>query len=869
MKDIQKHIKTIIIIIFTMVFKQGFAQTKTIKGTIIDTYNLPVESAPVVLYDTDKNIVTYSVTNEDGFYELDTETLTPGFFLKVSHLSFKVQEYAFKAENIQELNTVDFILEDNADALDEVIIVSSNKVKDTVKLDLEKLNLYEDDNLKEILTKIPNFRLSDDGTIIYKGKNINKVLVNNKPSFVNQNSIALESIENKIIEGISIFNNYNDDFTIDFDDNQESVLNIDTKKESQNIFNGSVEGKYGYQNKYEFKGKGLLFSKNLNAFLTNNTNNIGKTTITSNEIRKLFNEGQPFSPYQGQALGQLFSRNENLQKDFFTSTNITLRNQTQRLKTSGILYYIAPNRLNSIIQNTGTLDNVSLLNTQEQTKSKTQSFLGAFLVAYKLSNNSILTYNINANYIDNTNRSNINNQLFQNETISGTNTITSNNLNDIFTSYHQLALKSKLQKSLISETRFKYYNENSKLLNDYTINNQSILTKNEQQFKFSKQSIEAETALKYKFSKAFIPSLSLNYTNTADAIKDRNQSNTVVIDRILNNYKLNFNISGRKILKKLNYDVAIGLQSINNKIRTNNSKEQTIFVPIKASIDYENKLNRYYVDYARSNRFNDLQSGINTIQPFNTNWIGNIAFPLAFNTTNSIKAGYNYDNLFDAKLFSISLGYENQKNTVRRRFVQQQNGVSDIVLFIADKSTNFNASSFYSKTVFAYKYPTKIDFGVRYNLDSYPIQNVDVKTNNIAPELKLETITDRLLNFRFSSKISFINDKVGAQKYNSTYTNNAFAVLLKNRQWKGALSFLLDNNRINGINYSRKNLNFELSHTKNKTTFSIEARHLGELLDVFKNDSYNSQFVIRDGIINTIVNDQSLNYIILGIKYKL
>ncbi len=320
-------IKHIALLFLMMLSGLCLAQSKSIQGKVTDTQNLPIDGAAVVLYNAKKSIITYTVTNEFGAYTLEGE-VKENYILEITHISYLKQSKTITANQLtQSPIVIDVVLEENTASLDEVIIISSNEVKDTVRLDLDKLKLYEDAKLQEILEKIPNFRLSDDGTIIYKGKNIDKILVNKKPSFENQNSIALESIEKNIIDGISVINNYNDEFTLDFDENEETVLNIDTKEDFKNILNGSLEGKAGYQDKYEFKAKGFLFSKNLNAFLTNNTNNIGKTTITSNEIKSIFKDGLPISGYQEQTLvGKLFSTNENLQKDFFTSTNLTLRN---------------------------------------------------------------------------------------------------------------------------------------------------------------------------------------------------------------------------------------------------------------------------------------------------------------------------------------------------------------------------------------------------------------------------------------------------------------------------------------------------------------------------------------------------------------
>lgn len=862
------YLKTIFLLLFSSFL---VAQSKTITGKVEDVNSFPIESAAVVVYDSSNAIITYTVTNEAGVYKLET-AIRNDYTIEVAHISYKKLQYVFTDEDLKskELN-LNFTLENNTAVLDEVILVSSAKVQDTIKLDLDRLNLKENDNLKNILDKIPNFKVSNDGNIIYKGKNIDKILINNKPSFENQNSIALESIEKKIIEGVSVINNYNDDFSLDFDENQESVLNINTNEDSQYIFNGSIESKYGYQNKYEIKAKEFLFSDNLNAFLMHNTNNIGKTIIQAREIKNLFNVGQPFSKYQAEGLGQLFTSNENLKKDFFTTTNLTLRNQTNRLKTSGLFYHIAPNRINSIIQNTSTVEKEPLLNIEDLTKSNSKSFLGALFLAYKFTNRSIGTYKVNANYLDNSNTSTIENEIFENGSLNQVNTTFSNNRNDILSFFNDFSYKSKLKDNLILESKLAFYNEKTSLLNDYNFDINNGFQSDFQNYKFNKNEVQTNFGLKYKVSNVFIPYFTFDYSTTNEKINNK-ATDIKLIDRSIESYTSNIQIKGKNVFKRLDYEFSLGFNPFYTKLNSNIIEKQT-FIPVTIDLDYESPLHRYNLNYVRYKTFNQLESGIVTIQPFNTIWNGNTQFPLGFNTSNTLKMGYNYDNFFDAKLFSISLSYSNQKDILKNNFMQQQNGISTYDLFIAEETNSIELASFYSKTILQLKYPTKIDFGAKYKDERYPIviaqEQVNIKSTNFSPEIKVETITKHFFNFSLTSKISVINDEVLNNKYKATYRQNVLSILMKDDYWRGSVNFLLDKNTINSVDYSRKNINLDLSYTTKKITYSLEARHLEELLNIFQNEAYNSQFVLKEGIASTIINNKSLNYIIFGIKYKL
>src|SRR5690606_6277843 len=155
----------------------------------------------------------------------------------------------------------------------------------------------------------------------------------------------------------------------------------DTKAEFKNIITGSIETNYGYKESYDVKAKGFMFSNSMNAFLTGNVNNIGQTIIKLREVKNLFSEVQPFSKYQEETLNTLFQSDVNLDKNQFTRMNLTLRNQSNKLKTSALIYFIAPRRINNVYRQTIDKDNSPLLNTSETTLSNTSSVLSSLSLA--------------------------------------------------------------------------------------------------------------------------------------------------------------------------------------------------------------------------------------------------------------------------------------------------------------------------------------------------------------------------------------------------------------------------------------------------------------------------------------------------------
>jgi len=868
---VKKNIPYIMLTLLLLISFKSQAQVQTMVGTVTDFGQNPVEGAVIILYDDAQNIVGHTITDRHGNYQIN-QSVKLQYLVEVSHLSFAKKEYSIDsiAPNNATLR-LDFVLEETSKSLEEVVFVAKRERRDTVHFDLATLDLLEDDKLKDIIEKIPDFRLGDDGTIIYKGKNIDKILVNNKPSFESQNSIALEGIENKIIEGISLINNYSNNFNVDFNENEESVINIDTKNKNQKIIKGDLLANVGLQDKYHFEGKGFLFSRNINAFGTHNTNNIGKTSFNSKEIVQLFSKGQPFSPYQRDGLGTLFASSENLERDFFTSTNLTVRNQTQRFKISGLVYHIAPDRINSTLQSVGTLDNTPLINTSSRTLMRTQALLGAFAAAYKVSDRTILKYRANTNLISKDDTHITDNEIFIEGLKKNNNLITANSNHQIFSGFHQARLESKVASNMIFESEGTYFHEETGFQNGYAIEGDQESLDVRQNFNFSKREVSGKAGLKYKFSESFIPLLTAAYhrmeENILTASKDQ-----VMTDRTIDNVWLNAQIRGKEVINGLNYGIDIGYMNSANLINNENQRDEE-FVPSNSWIEYDYKMHRYHLSHTNSREFNTLESGLTLWQPFNALVIGNGSLPLFFSTSSRFLAKYNYDNIFDGQMFELSFSYDNQRNSIRRAFLGQLNGVSEFQLFSADNARAYKISTFYSKTLFPLKFPTKVDLTLDLSRSTYPMlvgqSEFGVVSDQIAPHIKIETITRNAVNVRLSSNILFVEDDFENAVIRSTFMSSAFSVLLKKKEWKGQIDFRVDHNRISDQILTRRNINFKGSHTRNLLTYFIEARHIGELLGFFENDAYNSQFFVMDGITNTIVNNQSLSYLILGIKINL
>lgn len=857
--------KNLLLIIILILTSKGFAQNNEWKGIVLEMNSTPVEGATIVLYDLEGNLLKYDLTDEHGGFYIQTD-IKIGYTLKVTHLAF-MEKSIMVTNNMlsdKEINST-IIVEPNNQQLDEILLVDKNTERDTTSFDLAKLNLKDNDNLKSILEKIPSFQVGDNGSIIYKGKNIDKILINNNPTFINQNTIALKSVERRLIEGIEVINNFQDNFELDFDEVEESVLNININKDYNNILNGSITGKSGYKNKYQLQGRGMYFSETLNAFLTHNSNNFGETDIQAREVKQLFHKDQPFSIYQISTINELFSNDENLKESFLSNSNLTLRKQNSKIKASGLIQFIHPERNKITSQSLASIDNSKILETEDQTEYKSPSFFAATTVALKLGKKTIITHDFRTNFTNSKKNRFAENNIYKEDTINNKVQTSSFNKSEITSLFNKISIASKLEKNLILRGSIVYSKENDNLKNSfYTQSNNS--ENNSQEINFSQRFWKANSELRYQFSQYFIPSISYTYSN------DDKKINTIDLqhlERTINTSTLNLKINGDDLFENLNYDFELGIQhksSDNNEIINN-------YIPIDLYLDYDNRLKSYSISYNRNRSLNFLESGLDLIKPFNIILLGDPLNISKFSNSENIRLIYSHNNLFDGIVYNLTAEFTKETNKLSQGYIRQEGTTTYLDYFIAPFNKKYSLSGYFSKTILPLSYPTKVDLSLDYTNNNF-ITKFDATLQNgtstyYTPKITIRSITDNLLNFELGTKMSFQNDNISNQEIESKTFSGHFLMNLDLKNWDADLIYQYDTNTINKINFSRHNINMNASYQWNKLKFSVEGRHLGELFNLWNNTAYNSTFYIQNGLRSTITENQSLNFLIVGIEYNL
>ncbi|BAV94578.1 carboxypeptidase-like regulatory domain-containing protein [Ichthyobacterium seriolicida] len=844
-----------------------YSQTRILKGHVYDKKNQEIGGATLVLYSDKDDIISYTTSDKKGSFEIK-DSLKIEYRLVVRHVSFLEKTKVFSKKDLEkEEIIIDFILENNTLNLEEIVVTSDKKGTHT--LDLSKLNIQESDDLKTILEKNPNLAIDDSGVIIYKGKNIDKILINNKEAFVNQNELALKSVKKRMIKNIQVIDDYKDDFYISFDEVGETVLNLNTKESFKNVFTGSVSANYGYHNKYQLKGDGFLFSENTNAFVTNNTNNIISTSISNIELGNIFGRHSSFSPYEIAELSKIISLQKQVKNYFFSISNLTLRNTMEKLRHSSVYYYIKPSKVKTIYENINTLENKALSKSYNEMTSNGNSVLGRTSIDYKLSRKIIASNLVGIYFADNNYDNNIKNTLFKNESFSDNYTEFYSS-NRVFSIFNNSVLTMKTAKNIILKANVYMKMENDSMNNKYTIDD--ILSNNNQDFNFKRNIIEPSLSFNHKLNEDFEYSIVSDYTFSNEYLKEKINDNNSIKRRI-NNSSIGIKIWG-EILENISYDASFSLARNTNKLSLD-KENNSLFIPIQFYVKHEKGNHSIVCTFNRSESINNLESGINRTSSSNIILIGREDYPIEYSESNNGNIYYSYNNLFYGESFSIGSSYSKHKNYLSRTLLDIEENFFKFRLFTADSRSTYTVYSDFSKTLFQITYPVKLYLKINASSSFYPsmINEKKVSQNEVAlyPKFKIETLSDHLINFKTSFGLSFGYNKLTRKTHDSYIYNrvikSSFSILFKNENLNGKMTLLYNNRLINNKIYNTQEINVSLSYKIEKITFSISSRNFGQLFSIYDNFQYKSRLTISDGIDKVVINNKPLAYIIFGITY--
>jgi len=228
-------------------------------GRVTDSKNQPIEFATVALINPKtKELVKGEVCNVKGEFKLD-KLKSGAYTLSVSMIGYSKNEKETIVIDATKNRVIEknIILNETAHQLAEVKVSAKKmfieQTVDKMVVNPEASITSTNESVYEILKKLPGVTIDNNDNISLKGKEGVKVLIDEKPTYVtaDQLAILLKSMQGKNVERIEIMENPPARFDAE---GNSGIINIKTKHFKAPGFNGSVNGGLSYSNKLRENG---------------------------------------------------------------------------------------------------------------------------------------------------------------------------------------------------------------------------------------------------------------------------------------------------------------------------------------------------------------------------------------------------------------------------------------------------------------------------------------------------------------------------------------------------------------------------------------------------------------------------------------
>ncbi|MBR1755078.1 MAG: TonB-dependent receptor [Bacteroidaceae bacterium] len=280
-----------IVLIAVMLYPEAaMAQWFNVRGTVYESSTLqPLPGANVQVNDSTGRMVAGRQSQNNGQF------MVPGvpagsYTVKVSYIGFKTQSFALTLKGKGGNKKVqDVLLKEDATLLAEAVVEGKlpemTVVDDTVMYNAAAFSLPPGAMAEELIKKLPGIVIDENGKITHNGKEVKQILVDGKEFFNNDRELVLKNLPAEIIDKVKAYDKQSDLARITgIDDGEEqTVLDLEIKKDKNRGWFGQVMGGYGTEKRYQGRLNVNRFLDKQKASVVGNANNTQGNGMKDNQ----------------------------------------------------------------------------------------------------------------------------------------------------------------------------------------------------------------------------------------------------------------------------------------------------------------------------------------------------------------------------------------------------------------------------------------------------------------------------------------------------------------------------------------------------------------------------------------------------------
>jgi len=292
-------------VLFTNSSSALFGQT-ILRSKLIDNQGKIISGANVIAEEPNtSNILTFAFSDDSGKFELKLDDNIDTISLVVSHISFNTEEILVATNN----SIDNIVLHPRSETLPEVFVKTKPVVRkgDTLVFDMQRYARDIDENIEDVLRRLPGITIEDNGRIFYRGLAISRFYIEGLDLLEGKYKIATRNLNKNTVLDIEIIEHHQSKKVLkDLVKPNEAAINL--KLKSNIAITGSLEAGggisaeslthliganiFGFKKKFQFHSH--ISSNNFGRNQRNQYDNLYESTAEVKE--QLISVNQIFPP---------------------------------------------------------------------------------------------------------------------------------------------------------------------------------------------------------------------------------------------------------------------------------------------------------------------------------------------------------------------------------------------------------------------------------------------------------------------------------------------------------------------------------------------------------------------------------------------
>ncbi|MBB2146318.1 outer membrane beta-barrel protein [Pedobacter sp. LMG 31464] len=559
-----------------------FAQNhKRVNGLVTDTSKTAISDANVLLI-AGKDTLRTS-TDVDGYFNF-SRIKADQFSLKITITGYQEfsKSYSFGKEREMEIKGLELRFSGNM--LKEVLIKGKPNpirvMQDTVEYNAEAYQVFEGDNVADLLKQFPGLEIDDEYNVKTMGKEMVKLRINGKDFFTNNVKDFIAKLPAAIVAKIQIIDDFGDEanFTGIKIGEPTKMLNIVTKP-------GMNKGQFGNGGITGGTNDQLGGNANMNLWRDTKQSSGGLNYTTSNNgagesenMRLSANHRDKLGKYGSLGLSYNIGRNNSAFKT---------EQAVETLNPLGTFY----TNTKSSGENKNSNQN---LGSDFSFNNKKIYLNGSFGVSYNAGNNLNSSFNNQLGIIkqDRNNNSESSNKSPRVNANVSFSKILKNKRNSLSANLGFSTSSTNSDQNISTNTL--YYDKDTQVLEKDSLLSRNLISESNGQ----NVNIGINYSLGLKKLKDSLARQALNFSYTASVMRSRNDVSTIVFDNLTNQPRFIDSLSTQYTSMLINQSLGINYNYSNKKMRYNFGFNTRPSLMSSNYLNLHQKVNNNHINYS-------------------------------------------------------------------------------------------------------------------------------------------------------------------------------------------------------------------------------------------------------------------------------